>query len=419
MSQSSDFMAQSIRTEVNKVVDYISQDFDYRILLAPLIGSGLKDARLAMDHPGNLSTDILANKEFIVPYQLASTVLANYTPNVNTQQEFGLERLNELTNLAHRLNIFRNGSYLMVVIMSNGDDLGFNKSGMHKTASEMEKYYRAQLDQVVKLKETCKHKDLRVFSLVRHGKCTRGYAEPNYFYKRLSADMFQRSTTASDSEKQTSSQKDSYDLCQEGEKHIFSGINSTIKAVTIGNVYNFWPIARSSDPPFDTSKIRVFKNNVEIFEKGAGDENGFRYAGMKTVNLRRFPTVGDSFTGHVIELFGNAEVVYPDTMTIYTQAPLAYYGYVRLDGEPLVSSIKLTINGKSIPEKTEASSSGWKYMTEGFRSSWNIRVRGPGDDRPATPAENKTGYFLKLYGDAIFTNNEAASVQIDYQPATK
>jgi hypothetical protein len=417
-TQSSDFMNPTVRSEVNKVVQYISQDFDYRILFAPLIGSGLENAHLVIDNPDNLPSDLVGLKEFIVPYQQASTILESYLPEKNVQSEMGLERINELTNLGHKKNIFRNSSYLVVVIMSNGDDLGFNKSGTHKTAEAVETYYKAQKDKLMELKNTCQHRDLRVFSLVRHSKCTRGYAEPNYFYKRLSKDMFNSSSTPSSSDYGSDS-PDSYDLCQEGEKRIFSGINGTIKAITVKNVYRYWPVARSSDPPFDSERLRVFKNDKEIFEKGPGDSDGFLYLdGVQTKNLREYPTIGDSFTGHIIELFGNSKVVYPDTMKIVTQAPLVYYGYVRLDTEPLVDSIKLFINSRQIPRRVNGSGSGWEFIP-GFKTSWNVRIQGPNNDRPGLPAENKTGFFLKLYGDAVFSNNDAASIKIDYQPAAK
>ena len=84
--------------------------------------------------------------------------------------------------------------------------------------------------------------------------------------------------------------------------------------------------------------------------------------------------------------------------------------------KPYEPSIQLTIDGQSIPQ---SSTNGWTLVKSGgqpeYYSSFKIKIQSPTNDAQAFPAVNKSGYFLKLTGSAIYSNSSVVDVQYDPQ----
>ena len=93
-----------------------------------------------------------------------------------------------------------------------------------------------------------------------------------------------------------------------------------------------------------------------------------------------------------------------------------YYGYVLLDGRPVESTIKFYINDVLIPQD---SSNGWELIKEDgspkYLNDFNVLITSPTDRTPGNPTENQTGYFLKVNGDAIYSNGD--TVRWDFEPS--
>ena len=131
------------------------------------------------------------------------------------------------------------------------------------------------------------------------------------------------------------------------------------------------------------------------------------------IPTREFPTpAGERFTGHVIELFGNGRVTFPECLVVRTQAPADFFGFLSMNREPDLSSIQLTIDGTVIPQST---TNGWEYI--GFRQAQNIKVLSRTQpNQPGLPPIEQSGYFIRLHGNAIFTNGSNANLV--FRPAT-
>ena len=122
------------------------------------------------------------------------------------------------------------------------------------------------------------------------------------------------------------------------------------------------------------------------------------YIGLKNdFNTRILPTPGEKRSGYMIRLNGSGKLTHPDCITINTQSPADYYGYIHMHNKPVTGSIVLKINNSVVPESL---TNGWEYI--GYKSSQNIKVKSPSEPHlPGYPAINKTGHFLKLHGSFL------------------
>jgi hypothetical protein len=223
---------------------------------------------------------------------------------------------------------------------------------------------------------------------------------------------------------------DSYDICaQSSFTSIFDGINASINDTLITHRYNYWPLASSGATSIDPEEIRVFKEGVEMPKLNPpipGGASGFTFNNyVQTVNTRFEPTPGEPFTGYVVRLYGNAIVNYPECIRVQTQSPKEWFGYVNLQTKPVESSIQLKINGQIVPQST---TNGWQLIKSGgqpqYFTSKNIKISGPGNFCPSNstnycvgnPSLDKSGYFVQLFGNAVYSNG--ATIEVIYDPSS-
>ena len=439
-SSSTLFINNETKSALNNMVNNISSRFDYRIMHAPLLGTGNTNTYVVSSDPigGNI------NGVTRISQDSQGNMLSLYQPNSQYgSRELGLSRVINLINSnkatrsisngqeVYNNGIFREGAYTMIVLMSNGDDNEWDAEWCSPCAASRRRIHRDQkLNELMCIRgnynptQSCpsgarlNSMQMRFFSVVAHSQCKPGY-KTGQTYKEFSQMAFSTPYTNGTNQQilSSSSTPDSYNICTNSFTSIFNDINSTLQEQVIAHKYDYWAVAPSNAPAFDTNSIKVIKNTGEEFfpvTQGSG-QDGFEYVGVRNNQNRRFePTPGEPFTGHMIKLYGRARVTYPECMVVETKSPVEYFGYVHLNTKPVESSIQLNINGVNI---AKSSTNGWQLIKNGsepkFISNQNIKITSPTNFTSATPAVSRTGYFLKLSGSAIYSNGDVVDVTFD------
>ncbi len=399
------FVTPETKSALNQLILKISSSFDFRMLLAPLLPSttGSDPQYLVASNPDNLNSYATG---LLTPYDQAPNKLSTFPTSNLGSREDGLNRVLTImnTNRASGTGIFRNGAYTMIVIMSNGDDNSFVPEGWTPNEAQALTYVGSKRDDFQNLRDNILHSlQLRFFSLVGHQTCSE-VPRVNVVYKTMSSYMYSESG-ASD---QQGTYPDSYDICSMDFSNMFDGINSSISYQVVKHVYNYWPIATSASVAIDSNKITVTKDGANVPRSSS---NGYEYVGYQTNrNTRIQPSAGEPFTGYMVKLNGSAQVTYPECLIINTQTPAEYFGYIHLANKPDVGTVFVSIDGTTIGQST---TNGWEYV--GYKNNQNVKILDQSHPTtPGTPALNKTGYFLKMNGNGIYTNN--SKVEVKYQP---
>lgn len=434
-STSTYFINEETKRALNNTLDLISSRFDYHVMVAPLIGTGNNNAFFMSETPDGLSSNVLNNLK--VDRSLATQKISSM-PTGYGSNEMGLQRAVDLLRNNRSNGIFRENAYTMIVIMSNTDDTYGNTSDLDDPVLR-QNYLNARKHDLLCLRGnysgncsggTLNSQQMRFMSIVLQNHpnhCSSvSIGRQNYLYRWMSQEIYYSSYTDGRSmpsdQFANSGSPDSYDICNQSNfSRIFDGINNTIQDQVVKHKYNYWPVALEGAAPIDPNEIRIQKNTGATFPQltppVSPGQSGFTFQNtVQTVNTRYEPTPGEPFTGYVVELHGDARVTYPECLTVTTQTPKEYYGYIHLHSKPQIDSIELRINGENIPRST---SNGWEVMTDTsgqprYFDSLNMRIQGPTNDNPKTPGMVKSGYFLKLYGDAIYSNG--ANIQLSYLP---
>ncbi|MBI2521935.1 MAG: hypothetical protein HYV97_16080 [Bdellovibrio sp.] len=416
------FVTPETKQALSNTIDYISDRFDFHILLAPLVpqpGSAINDvAYLVTTSIFGLGQSALNIR---VEQSQAPNLLNNFT-TTSSADEKGIQRSYEVISANITNGIFRQDAYTIVVVMSNGNDYKKDSNGYPDPVSTNQ-YIQTNKNLFINLRNNVlRSTQLRFISLVPHTDQCRVYWRQGGSYTEMSKQLYSAPFPSGDLRKlpydQTGdSTPDSYDICTSDFLHLFDGVNNSIQDTVIAHQYNFWPISAVESPlTFDPNKLRVQKANGDEFFEVAGPNqgDGWRYAGYLTnQNMRYAPSPGEAFTGHMIELYGNARVTYPECLLITTVSPTYYYGYVALNSKPLVSSIRVTIDGRSIPQSNV---DGWEYI--GSQASQNLRVQGPNFPQDpyqeVLPADIRTNaHFLKMHGSAIYQSGSVVNFVYD------
>lgn len=408
------FINSATKAALWNTINNISSRFDYHILMAPLIPSNsydvgsMENASLIISSPDNISQSALT---YAASFDAA---FARLQTSGGGSREPGMDRAIALLKNNQTNGIFRKKAYTMVVMISNGDDLTFNPSGDQIDPFLRESFITQKKNELVAIRDSqLQSLMFRFMSMVPHNYCksVAGNNEANYVYKKVSELVYNTNYTngmSKPTDQTGRSTPDSYDICTTDYSHLFDGINGAIQEVVLKHKYDYWPVVSASTNSIDPGKITVRKNTGAEIPESAVD--GFEWVGYKTAqNTRYEPTTGEPYTGYLIKLNGTARVTYPECLIIETKAPVEYYGYIQLSSVPMTGTIKVEINGQTIPEST---TNGWKAL--GYVTSQNMKVVSPTNLSPASPALLKSGYMLKLYGNAVYSNG--STVKVTYDP---
>ncbi|MBL6990825.1 MAG: hypothetical protein ISR65_13655 [Bacteriovoracaceae bacterium] len=417
-SWSYSYLNDETKRALNYTIDTISNRFDYHIMMAPINVRDSdpvnKDAFLVVESPTGLNSSAM---QMVVAQSIAATRLGSF-PTTGGSLEKGFDRAYSLITSNRSNGIFRNEVYTIVVLMSNGDDAPKTEVGRKPSITS---YLNAKKTRFIELRDNILNAiQFRFMSIVAHQTGCQQYAVEGKTYKMMSSAIYTAPYPSGYvlTDQSSNPTPDSYNICSTSFSHIFDGVNNSIQGSIERHVYNFWPIAQTTGPAIDTSNIIVKKvlgqTTTDIARSAT---NGFTVlSGVQTnQNTRLRPTPGEPFTGYMIELHGEDNyVTYPECLFVQTSAPLEYYGYVQLHSRPIVSSIQLKINGRTIAKST---TNGWDFSDTSFKSAQNIKVISPTNLGPATPAVYKTGYFLKLYGSSVYSNG--STVEATYDPSVE
>lgn len=414
-TSSANFINAQTKAALQNTINLISARFNYHILLAPLKDdSSSAQLSLMVENTEMLSSSA---KSLIVANDNQKKLEAfSKISGVQGTKEKGFEQVIKLISTNRANGIFRDNVYTIVVLMSTGDDNGYADSSQY-SAVGAQIYFNQQKEEIQKQIQSMQSEHFRFISIVPHSNSSNpsspcpkeGFKQGNqyrdmstHFYNDLSSDY----KTSFDS-----NIKDSYDICSTNFTHIFDGLNQTLQDVVVKHVYQYWPVATTQDPNFDPKKIQVWKNTRQdaLIED---DPNGFRYVGFrKSWPTRIAPSTGEPFTGYMVELLGSGKVTFPECVLIKTQEPADYYGFIALDRNPNADTVELDINGKRIPQDPV---NGWTLI--GHHESKNIKVKSRTDTSPQEPGEYKSGYFLQLNGNAIYTNSDEVNFSFRAAP---
>lgn len=395
-----------IKSQIANTINTISSDFDYHIYVAPLIalqGDSLQGYPLLVSDTSTLNNTAL---NIVTPNSLQF-----FSQATGGTDEHGFVRATALINANKTNGIFRSKANTVVVTISNGDDNSatqtlngqpyYNSTVFNNAKNELLAYSALHGGT-----SSLQAESFRYLTLVAHSNCN-GY-KAGYQYKKMSNEIYAAMNYNDDSN------KNSYNLCSNNFTSLFSSINNSIRAVVVGHKYNKWKISNANPGDIQLDDLTVTKiladgSSVNI---SAGTVNGYSDLDFFTTpqNTRYEPTAGEPKTGLLINLNGTARVTYPECIIAKTRTPTEYYGFLALPREPQTDSIKVIIRGQEI---SQDSTNGWGYI--GWKESQNIKVTGP-TNVPITPAVYKSGYFIKLFGSAIFTNGD--TIEVYYKPAS-
>jgi hypothetical protein len=409
------FLKRDLRSALVGLVQEVSKLTDYRIYIAPLMPVGTetdgmkRNFQVITSDPTNLplSAQVVgvnnANLDFAV---------------VNTGQERGFDRALDLLQLNSNMTVsgntvFRKKAFTMVVTLSNGDD---NKRCTDAYGNWFYCNFETYKQSFLSIKSSLASLQLRYISVVNFEKCGSTIDQPGVSYRYMSKLLYDAQGLSGGG-----ANYDSYNLCKEDLSKIFKNLKSTIDSFKQGHTYSAWPVkiaTSSSQLDFDPNKLEIkkkTKNGMVVVNKSA--TNGFTYTGFKSnFNIREYPVVSqthpaETYTGFFVQLNGDGKTTYPDCLVVRREDFDKFYGYIVLSNEPDVSTLKIVIDGKTIPK---GGANGWTYV--GFKESQNILVKSQTDDSAKNPGGIfKTGYTIKLSGDAIY--NDGADVDVYYKSA--
>ncbi len=417
-STSTNFINSQTKDALRNTLSFVSEKFDYHVMVAPLVrnSSNINEgASLAVQSIDGLNSSaqslVVANDSDLLLDRVAAIT------TVPGSSEFGFSRVNELISTNRSNGIFRNNAYTIIVVISN-EDADWVQIGPDNQGSGPEQLdFNTNKNNLISLSNSMSSEQFRFITLVPSVDNCQPFYKRGQRYKNMSQEIYLHNQTKPGFFDPSGGYPfDNFDICSGNYAGIFDSINQTIQEIVLSHVYDHWLITTNNIQTFDPNTIEVFKHinggstAVSIAESNF---DGWSYAGYQVnKNTRVEPSPGEPQTGFMIRLNGNAKVTHPDCLRIDTLAPADYYGYVAISEEPDLSSVNFSKNGQAY---NQSASNGWEYL--GFQSSFNIRITGPGNYSPATPAVNRTGYIFKLNGGAAYSNGD--SIDIFYFAAPK
>lgn len=401
---------QSIKGEIKNTINQISNDFDYHIYFAPLnplSGDSISGYPLLLSDPDSIPSPASVNITNPDKLNMFSQATGN---NV----EYGFSRALNLIKYNRSNGIFRNDAHTIVVMISNGDDneslitIRGNKKFDPKKYAQLKTQFLELTKQYASANSAPTNplnaQTLRFMSLVAHSDCNGWKAGETY--KQMSSDIYRYQNLKDNDEL-----LDSVDLCSQNYSVIFESVNNSIRSVIDGHKYDHWKIssAKESDIQSDDIQVSKIKKDGSKVSIPQDATNGFEYLGyVDNQKLTYEPAdANEVASGLIIKLNGSARVEFPECIIAKTRTPTEYFGYFALPQEPELETLEVKIDGKVVPR---SNTNGWSYI--GWLENQNIKVPGP-TNASITPPITKAGFFIKLNGDAVFSNG--TSIQVFYK----
>jgi len=382
---SSAYIGPIVKEQIRLTVQNISQEFDYRVVVAPLFANGSDSFLPVITNNAHGITDLN-----IVNLEYSNFFIAPSGSNA----ERGFERARTLISNNRSNGMFRNGAHTLIVMASNGDDtdslLCFNGQCFPDTNQNMQQ----QVDGFNNLKTSLNAQQLRFFSLVPFSNCQSGWVRGDRYIemsKRLSASG--------------ANGADAYNLCS-SNYNLYTGVNQSIRQQIVPHVYNRW-LVTANDTSVVLESVHRLNSSGQATQLSTAQYTFSDTFG--TQNTRIQPTVGEPQTGKFITLQPSAYITYPDCLVVKTTTPTEFYGFAVVPTAPRPETLVVRVRGSNVNQST---SNGWEYL--GYRENENIKVNANGTLNSMNPL-NRTGYFIKLNGSAVYSSGE--TIEVFYTPA--
>ena len=402
---------QDIKSEISNTIYNISKEFDYHVYFAPLNpapNDSISGYPLIVSDPESLPS--LSSVNLVSPESLNM-----FSQESGNNVEHGFTRAYNLINYNRSNGIFRENANTIIVMISNGDDtestitFGSGRATDPQVFNSLKQNFQKLTKKYASansVSNPLNAENFKFISLVAHQNCFDWSIGTNY--KRMSKELFQYLNPSTDYVNQ-----DTTDLCSSNYSSLFQVVNQSIRQVVVGHKYDHWKISSASSSSIQEDDITLTKISADGSRSNIprDSNNGFEYLGYRSNLPTRYdPTVGEPQTGLIVKLNGNARIQYPECVIAKTRTPTEYFGYIAVPREPDTSTITVEIRGSEI---SQSSTNGWSYI--GYRDTLNTKVPGP-NNASVTPEVNKTGYFIKLNGNAIFTNGDTVNIFYKAKP---
>lgn len=428
-SSSTKLISNETRWAMANTINLISENFDYRIILSPLLGDEIPnpfwESYIVSEDSSYIPSSLISR--WTRPGYGAEAIF-NLVPKGSLEN--GITRAHNLTSAGFNYGIFRPGAHMIMVVLSNGDDNSWMAESNYYSGIGQSQYIDNYANKFKALRDQKSSKTFRFLSVVAHSACAG--SKTGSTYKAMSAKLFSMQQQSGFPSPIASVTGDSFDFCNmQSFYRLFDGINAAISPDNIPYKYNYWPITTNRSWIYDKNV-----NNIRVTKKDAlgnvigsipySTSDGWSFVdGYQTLNIIECPVHPEiscdstkakvMVTGYFIKLNGSAKITNPDYLDIFTQTPPEFYGYVKMNfkpwidtKKPLSESIRVKINGVQIPE------GGFEYI--GGRDTRNVKIKSANDFSEDT--ENplvQTGYFLKLKPTFVFGAGD--TIQVDYWPS--
>jgi hypothetical protein len=217
-SMSSTYIGPIVKEQIRQTVQNISQEFDYRVVVAPLFANGTE----------NYLPVITNNANGITHLNIVNLEYSNFfTAPSGSNAEKGFERARTLISNNRSNGMFRSGAHTLIVMASNGDDTDslycFNGQCFPDTNNQN---MQQQVTAFNTLRTSLNAQQLRFFSLVPFSSCQNGW---------IRGDRYMAMSKALSSNPNTAGPQDSYDLCS-SNYNLYAGVNQSIRQEIVPHV---------------------------------------------------------------------------------------------------------------------------------------------------------------------------------------
>jgi len=395
-STSTYYIDSYVKTAIANTVNSISSEFDYRMVgttLLPLDATPFNDYQVMTNSTDELSDEAASRKI------ITSSSLDFFATKVSGA-EAGLKRVGDFINNHKSDKLFRNGAYLLVILISNGRDSEVEKVaswGGGETTQDAT-LFKARKDAFDLIKTDLSSQDFRFFTVTAKSSCQSGWLTANKSYVAMSKIY---------------GTSDSFDMCDSaGYTGLFTSVNSSIKQVMLHHSYRYWPItfAKDTDTRNSFGEIKVYKLSGSSSTLLTSSQwEYYENTSASPLNIRELPTVGEPTTGkHFVRFTDGNLITHPDCVQIKSVTRTEYFQYILMPREPdTTKAIAVRVNGNIIPTAA--------YVYSGYQINLNMKAPYPnaGDELPAVP---KTGFFIKIT-DPTYYPKSGDTVDMGFTPA--
>ncbi len=442
----------------------LADKFDLRLALAPLFSKTNESVEWKFKFVANTPLDSnssLTAADVMIPIEKIPETLASFDLGSNTSNhptgERGILRAKNLLGYGIDNKIFRPESYLNVVMLSSGDDMGSDTviaKNVHKLLCSRGHYSGAIVDsgnndKVVRPKNSCSltyaqadpasfPQMLRFHSVSYPGHRADKYQKASrWIYYQAYQDVHgvdfdgapERFAPSDQNKRNT---PDYYNVSGRGSngmsllKALDNIYYSVYKNITL-HPYRHWPIDSHHPPslwPEQIERVYLEEGNDQR-EIPVSNLDGYVFQafgtgvfGLNEEYIRESPNYNQKFKGEMLKFTGQTKIHYPQCVRVELVTGKAEcFNAIALPSLPKDDTLTLKINGTVLNETNAGNRRNWKLLENGrseveFKTSYNI-LANCSDGSTSSNEINRTGYILRLLNGNKYKNTDTLEVHYD------